>query len=149
MYEIREASVQQMLDSATELFEQHYDEIALNKNVMVLEPHVEKYLALEASQEIFVLALYKDDEIIGYSVNFLSHHIHYAKLKVCSNDLLFVKKEHRNGRAGYMLIKETEEFAKQRDAQLMLWHAKPDTALEKLVPRLGYKYQDIIFAKEI
>ena len=149
MYEIREASVQQMLDSATELFKEHYEEVALNKQVMVLEPFVEKYLALEAQNEIFVLALHSDDEVIGYSVNFLFNHVHYAKLKVCSNDLLFVKKEHRNGRAGYMLIKETEKFAKQRDAQLMFWHAKPNTALEKLMPRLGYGYQDIIFSKEI
>lgn len=149
MYEIREASVQQMLDSATELFKEHYDEIALNKQVMVLEPFVEKYLALEAQNEIFVLALHSGDEVIGYSVNFLFNHVHYAKLRVCSNDLLFVSKEHRNGRAGYMLIKETEKFAKQRDAQLMFWHAKPNTALEKLMPRLGYGYQDIIFSKEI
>jgi GNAT superfamily N-acetyltransferase len=149
MYEIRKASVQQMLDSATELFKEHYEEVALNKQVMVLAPFVEKYLALEASGEIFVLALYKDDEVIGYSVNFLYFHLHYASLKMCSNDLLFVKKEHRNGRAGYMLIKETEEFAKELDAQLMFWHAKPNTALETLMPRLGYKYQDIIFSKEI
>ena len=149
MYEIREASVQQMLDSATELFKEHYEEVALNKQVMVLEPFVEKYLALEAQNEIFVLALHSDDEVIGYSVNFLFNHVHYAKLKVCSNDLLFVKKEHRNGRAGYMLIKETEKFAKQHNAQLMFWHAKPNTALEKLMPRLGYGYQDIIFSKEI
>ena len=149
MYEIRETSVQQMLDSATELFKEHYEEVALNKQVMVLEPFVEKYLALEAQNEIFVLALHSDDEVIGYSVNFLFNHVHYAKLKVCSNDLLFVKKEHRNGRAGYMLIKKTEEFAKQHNAQLMFWHAKPNTALEKLMPRLGYGYQDIIFSKEI
>ena len=149
MYEIREASVQQMLDSATELFKEHYEEIALNKQVMVLEPLGDKYLEAESQGSLLILAIYKSDELIGYSVNMMSFHLHYASLKVCYNDLLFVKASHRKGRAGFMLIKKTEEYAKQLQCKLMLWHAKPNTALEKLMPKLGYGYQDIIFSKEI
>ena len=47
------------------------------------------------------------------------------------------------------LIKETERMAKERGVQLMLWHAKPNTALEKMMPRLGYGVQDIIFSIQI
>jgi hypothetical protein len=31
----------------------------------------------------------------------------------------------------------------------MLWHAKDQTSLAKIMPRMGYVVQDIIYSKEI
>lgn len=149
MTEIREATVDQILESASELFAAHWDEVALNKQVMQLKPDVARYHVLDAQGMLLVLGAYVDDVLVGYSVNFLMNHLHYADLRVCSNDLLFIAQEHRQSRLGLQLIKRTEEVAKERGAQLMLWHAKPDTALNALMPRLGYGVQDIIYSKEV
>jgi len=149
MYSIREATASEMLAHASELFAEHYDEIALNKQVMQLKPDADKYLELEANGSLFILAAYSDGNLVGYSVNFTTSHMHYSDLIVASNDLLFVSKPHRKGKVGLKLIKATEAKARDVGAKLMLWHAKPDTALVELLPRLGYGVQDIIFSTEV
>lgn len=149
MYEIRESTVSEMLEHAGDLFAEHREEIALNKAVMVLKPDAQRYEALEAAGNLFILAAFKGNELVGYSVNFLLPHLHYADLTVASNDLLFVAKAHRKGIVGLRLIRATEARAKKAGAGLMLWHAKPATALSEIMPRLGYEVQDIIFSREL
>ena len=46
-------------------------------------------------------------------------------------------------------MKVTEEHAKSLGCKLMLWHAKEDTTLCALLPRLKYGVQDIVFSKEL
>lgn len=149
MTEIRPSNVDEMLANAGALFSEHWEEIALNKQVMVLKPDEQKYRNLEANGMLLILGAFEGDRIVGYSVNVVTNHPHYADLVTCSNDLLFVTEDKRAGRLGLQLIRKTEEAAKERGARLMLWHAKPGTALEKMMPRLGYGVQDIIFSIQI
>jgi predicted GNAT superfamily acetyltransferase len=149
MTEIRLSNVDEMLANASELFSEHWEEIALNKQVMVLKPDEGKYRAAEANGMLLILAAFEGEKVVGYSVNVVTNHLHYADLITCSNDLLFVTEGKRNGRLGLQLIRATEKEAKQRGARLMLWHAKPGTPLEKMMPRLSYGVQDIIFSIQI
>jgi predicted GNAT superfamily acetyltransferase len=149
MTEIRLSNVDEMLANASQLFSEHWEEVALNKQVMVLKPDEHKYRSLEANNMLLILGAFEGDQVVGYSVNVVMNHAHYADLVVCNNDLLFVTEGKRNGRLGVQLIRETEKVAKERGARLMLWHAKPSTPLEKIMPRLGYGVQDIIFSTQI
>ena len=149
MTEIRLSNVDEMLANAGALFSEHWEEIALNKEVMVLKPDEAKYRNLEANGMLLILGAFEGDQIVGYSVNVVTNHPHYADLITCSNDLLFVTEGKRNGRLGLQLIRTTEKAAKECGASLMLWHAKPGTPLEKMMPRLGYGVQDIIFSTQI
>ena len=147
--EIKLATVDEMLAEAPILFEEHYTEIALNKKVMVLKPDEETYRKSEEMGNIFILSARQDDVLIGYSVNFITNHLHYADLKLAQNDLLFISKEHRGGRIGLKLIRDTETHATSLGCKLMLWHAKENTTLAAILPRLKYGVQDIIFSKEL
>ena len=147
--EIKLATVDAMLAEAPILFEEHYEEIARNKQVMVLKPDEVTYRKSEEMGTLFILSARQDDILIGYSVNFVSNHLHYADLKLAQNDLLFISKEHRGGRIGLKLIKETEKHATSLGCKLMLWHAKENTTLAAMLPRLKYGVQDIMFSKEL
>lgn len=149
MTEIRTSTVSQMLANAGELFEEHWDEIALNKQVMILKPDEDRYRAMEQAGSLLILAAWEGEALVGYSVNFIVNHLHYADLRLCSNDLLFITRSKRAGRLGLKLIRETEKRAAEMGARLMLWHAKQDTALAVMMPKMGYGVQDIIFSKEI
>jgi predicted GNAT superfamily acetyltransferase len=149
MYEIKRVTARDMLDNANELFAEHWGEIALNKQVMILKPDAERYLAIESAGGLIALAAFHGPDLIGYSVSFVMPHLHYADLHVASNDILFVTKAHRSSRAGMQLIRATEKAAKEAGARLMLWHAKPNTTLNALMPRLNYGVQDIIYSREI
>ena len=147
--EIKLATVDEMLAKASVLFEEHYEEIARNKEVMKLKPDKKAYRNLEEANQIFILSAWQDDVLIGYSVNFVLNHPHYADLLLAQNDLLYIKKEMRGSRAGLRLIKETETHATSLGCKLMLWHAKENTALGAILPRLIYGVQDIIYSKEL
>ena len=147
--EIKLATVDEMLATAQTLFDEHYEEIARNKHVMVLKPDEETYRKSEEMGTIFILSARQGDKLIGYSVNFVTNHLHYADLKLAQNDLLFISKEHRGGRVGLKLIKETEKHATLLGCKLMLWHAKESTTLAHMLPRLKYGVQDIMFSKEL
>ena len=131
------------------LFEEHYKEIARNKQVMKLKPNWPSYHAVDKIGWLFIYLAMQNDVCIGYSMNIMMHHLHYADLKVCQNDVLFVKKEFRGGRLGLRLLKVTEDHARSEGCKLMLWHAKENTALAKLLPKLKYGVQEIMYSKEI
>jgi len=134
-------------ENCNDLFKEHYEEIALNKSVMTLLPNWDKYYALEQSNQLFCLGAFSGEQCIGYSINFFTNHLHYKELFYMQNDLLFVAEEYRKTRVGLDLIRETEKQAFAKGAEMMLWHAKENTALSGLMPRLGYKVQDIIYSK--
>ena len=146
---ISESPLADIIGEGDALFRHHWEEVALNKGVMVLKPDIDRYRQLEAAGMVIALAARIGDELVGYSVSFITTHLHYADLVVANNDVLFVSRAHRAGRVGLQLIRKTEQAAKARGARLMLWHAKPATVLEALMPRLGYGVQDVIFSKEL
>lgn len=149
MFEVRRSTVDEMLQNGQELFEQHWDEIARNKEVMVLKPDEAAYRRMEEAGSLLILAAHKAGRIVGYSVNFIVRHPHYADLMVCQNDLLFIDRAHREGGAGIRLMRKTEQEGKRRGCRLMLWHAKEGTPLAAMLPRMGYGVQDIVFSKQM
>jgi predicted GNAT superfamily acetyltransferase len=146
---IVETTIADKIEHVPGLLEAHWHESARNKHLMVLKPDVVRYQALEAAGSLLSLVAYADEEIVGYSVNILSPHLHYAELLCAHNDVLFVAKEHRESALGLKLIRETERAARDRGAHLMLWHAKEQTPLAAILPRMGCKVQEIIFSKEL
>lgn len=127
----------------------NWQESGLADDKLMLDPDVAKYCQMEELGMVFCLAAFSGDRIVGYSMNFVVQHMHASKTVFAGNDVIFVTQEFRNSRAGLMLIKETEREAKRRGASMMVWGAKPDTALATLVQRLGYVQREISFVKGI
>ena len=147
--EIRLCTYDEFCVIADPLFEEHYEEIARNKQIMKLKPNYHLYEALNSTGWLFIYVAMQDNVCIGYSMNIMMHHLHYADLRIAQNDILFVKKEFRGGRLGLRLLKATEDHARSEGCKLMLWHAKENTALAKLLPKLKYGVQEIMYSKEI
>lgn len=146
---IIEVKIDEVLPYLSHMFIEHREEVTTNKELMILNPDMDTYYALEEQGRLIVLCVYKEGEVIGYSVNMIQPHLHYKDLVYSSNDLLFVSKEYRNSKVGLQLIKDTEAVCKAKGSQFHLWHAKENTTLAELLPRMGYSIQDIMFSKEI
>lgn len=132
------------LDQAMGLLAEHRDELATDKSLMVLNPDADTYAALDQAGNLMTIGAFRDNNLIGYSVSLVSPNLHYSDLMQCQNDVLFITKEQRKGLTGLRLIAETERRAKARGAQIMLWHAKPETNLDKLLQKRA-AVQDIIY----
>ena len=146
---IRLIVASEWIERAAPLLQQHWEEIALNKQLMVLKPDAETYRRLEQQDKLVSVGAFDGDELVGYSVNLLHNHLHYADLVVAMNDVLYLAPEYRQGSAGRRLLDATEKAVRTRGARMLCWHAKPETALNAILPRLGYGVQDVIFSKEI
>lgn len=131
------------------LWLEHREELATDKELMEVKPDVDRYEALVNQNKLFSLALYRGDKLVGYSINILSPSLHYSDVVFFQNDLLYLDPLERKGRSGLKLIKATEEIGKAVGAHMMLWHAKYDTNLEKILRRWKYDVQDIIFSKRL
>lgn len=131
----------------------HWDEVARNKGVMVLDPDWPRYEAMEDADNLLVFGAFVGEELVGYAINIVATHLHYRGLLMVHNDAIFVAQSHRGGRLGLMLLREVEKAAANLrqslgyEHHMVSWHAKPDTALNEILPRLGYGVQDIIYTK--
>lgn len=132
-----------------ELTQEHWDEVAKNKELMILKPRYEVYRDLDNKGNLINLFAFVDGKIVGYSINILSYHLHYADLYTAMNDIIFITKQYRDTPLGLRLIAETEKACKEAGVKLMLWHAKEDSALAKILPRRKCKVQDIVFSKQL
>lgn len=145
--DIREIDATQYIADAWPLLADHREELATNKELMVLKPDMPVYVNLEDNDALLSLGAFDGDRIVGYSVNIIARNLHYADVLMCQNDVLYLDPEYRTGPNGLRLIRQTERLAKERGCHLMLWHAKPGTNLLAMLPKLGYGTQDVVFSR--
>lgn len=146
---IRPSCIAEIREVAAPLLREHWQEVAARKDLMVLDPDWDVYEDLEARGRLIQLVAWVGGNLVGYSVSFLMHHLHYRGLLLAQNDVLFITKEHRKGKLGLQLIRATEEAARDNGARMVLWHAKPGTALDALLPRIGYAVHETMYAREV
>lgn len=127
----------------------HWDELATNKAIMKLDPATSRYRDIEQAGALFAVLAYDGDMMVGYSVNFVSVNLHYSALLMAQNDVLFVHPDYRTGRTGLRLMQETEAAATKHGAGMMIWHAKEGSPLAGILPRIGYRVQDILMSKPL
>lgn len=149
--EIGICALADIVNHAQGLMRDHYGEVARLKHLFVLQPNWTTYAKLAAASKLLLLAAWDGQAMIGYSANILDTHLHYSGVAVCQNDVLFVDAQHRAGRVGLQLMRATESEAKARGAQVVLWHAKQGSTLDRMLGREGsaYSVQDIVYAKEL
>ena len=143
-------TITEIKEKAAALLESHWEEVAKNKRLMVLAPDWGKYLAMEEDGKIMAIGAFRDYQLVGYSVNLIDTHLHYAGLRVCCNDIIYVRPDLRPTPLGLRLMQSTRTAAKYRGAELMLWHAKDGSSLDKILRRRkAAKVQDIVFSEEL
>ncbi len=165
LFDILPTSIDELREKAGKLYGDHYDEIALNKDVMTLSPDWPQYYELELRDRLVLLAAWLGHEMIGYSVSQVCQHLHYRELKFMANDVLFLAKEHRASGVGMQLIDATIDMARKIECEMITFHAKPGTALAFMLSGsplavlhqnvaqptqtgpLGFQVQDIVFSK--
>lgn len=147
MADIRAVSVTEHAEEVGALIAENWAESGLADHKLNISLRSDKYVELERSGVLFALAAFDGDRIVGYSVNFVSRLMHSADTVFASNDVIFLSKDHREGKLGMGLIRKTEEEAKRRGAMLMVWGAKPGSRFAALLPRLGYEAGEVSFVR--
>lgn len=134
------------------LLVEHREELTTNKVLMRLNPDVERYREAERAGFGLSIVAREDEQIVGYSINFIAPHIHYRDVLMVYNDALWTTHAYRST-VGAQLMKATREAGARHGARLMAWHAKPGTTLDRImqieVRRERARVQDIVYTEEL
>jgi GNAT superfamily N-acetyltransferase len=132
-------------EEARPLLELHWQEIAKNKALMILNPDVEKYERI--AEALLLVAARCGGKLVGYFLWILVTHPHYKHVSVAEEDLHFLLPEYRRGLAGYLMVKAACEAAIARGAQLLIMREKVGHEHPAMMKRLGFAPTDIVYTR--
>lgn len=134
---------------AEPLLKRHWEEIALNKDKVPLDPDWPVYAELEKAGFLLITTARNErGELNGYVADVLHGALHYRSQRVAENDIFWLAPERRGGLEGFRLLRAADANAVSSGANKFVKHVKIHSpGPGKLLERMGYVATDIIYAK--
>lgn len=129
------------------LLEQHYKEIALDKDVIKLNPNWRAYAELDSINALRVYTARKDGKMIGYFVVTVSQSLHYRDHLFANNDVIFLTKAARKGLTGLKLVKFGMESLKAEGVTKLHINTKLHQPFDPIMERLGFQEIEKVYSK--
>ena len=136
-------------DDIKPLIAMHWEQIALNKDKIKLNPDWEKYEAMCDAGVMKIYTARKEHELVGYFIVGVSHNIHYKDHLFAVCDIIYVKPDSRAGMTGYKLIKYAESELKKLGVSVIQINTKTHTPFDKLLLRMGFGLIERLYSKYI
>lgn len=144
---------QEFLDSVVEdvkeLLKSHWDELALNKDKIKINPDWDTYYALQEQGKLDIFTARDKGVLVGYFVVLVSTHMHYKDHLFAKNDLIYLAPSHRKGFTGVKLIKFAESMLKEDGVSVLVINTKNHKPFHKLMEFLGFISEDTEYTKYI
>lgn len=131
------------------LWKEHYDEIAVQKDKMPMNPDIAAYATLEASGMLNILTMRDGGKMVGYHISIVRNHFHYADVLCGIVDAYFVSASHRKGLAGVLMFKEAEARLKARGVKKLFTGTKNSKDMSRIFEYLGWTPTEQLFSKYI
>ena len=135
------------LDEMKPLLENHWEEIALNKDKIKLNPDYDKYLEIEKLGMVHVVTARDSLRMIGYFISIVSPHMHYSDHIYAVNDILFISPEYRRGEVAAGMFTFAEDALKNEGVSVITFSMKTDYPFDELAVYLGYRKVEYVYSK--
>ena len=149
MITYQEESFDQVIADIKPLLEKHWEEIALHKEVIKLNPDYAKYESMCKAGIMKIITARDGLKLAGYCIMLLYYHMHYKDHYMAMDDIFFIDKEYRKGLVGVKLFIKTEEIMKQYGITKLSMNVKVHNDVSAIFERLGYKETERMFTKMI
>ena len=149
MIEYKEETFDQVIDEIKPLLEDHWEEIALHKDSIKLNPDYARYEQMFKNNNMRIVTARDDGKLVGYCIMMLYNHIHYKDQYMAMDDIFFIAKDYRKGLTGVKLFIKTEEIMKQYGVTKLSMNVKVHQDVGAIFERLGYKETERMFTKKI
>lgn len=131
-----------------ELFMAHYDEIALDKAQMPLNPAWKQYVNLESAGVLHVLTMRADGKLVGYFFNLAYPHLHYSDILCSFSDMFYIARGYRRGGWGYIkMLLANEAMLRDIGVQKIFVMTKIHKSMVAVMKRLKYTAIEYINSK--
>ena len=125
----------------------HWEEIALNKDLIPLNPDWKHYEELSNAGMLEVTTARTEKSLIGYQIYIVGPHLHYKSSITAISDVLYLAPEYRRGTTGIRLMKTAEKRLRERGVQRVVQNVKLHNDWGKILERMGYDPFECLYAK--
>lgn len=125
----------------------HWHEIALNKDVVPLDPNWGLYDTLEAAAVLHLTTARLDGALVGYAAYVIGPNLHYRSLIVAESDVFYISPAHRRGMTGARLIQAAERHLIAVGVNKIVHRVKLHKDVGALFERLGHVPIERVYAK--
>tara|TARA_R100000951_G_scaffold27669_1_gene23785 strand:- start:1012 stop:1464 length:453 start_codon:yes stop_codon:yes gene_type:complete len=134
-------------DEIKPLLEQHYEEIALDQDVIKLNPDWDAYAKYDSIHALRCYTARNDDgDLIGYFVLMVSTSLHYKDHLFANNDVIFLRKDARKGMTGVKLIKYAVKCLQREGITRININTKTHQPFDVIVERLGFELIERVYS---
>lgn len=131
-------SLTEILEELKPLLPVHWEELALNKDKVPLDPQYDIYLKRDQLGEVLFMTLRDAGKIVGYFIGVIAPGLHYKTCLTCTMDIFYVYPDARGTGGGFILFKAVEKECKRRGVQRMFVGSKLHKDASWLFEKLGY-----------
>lgn len=149
MVKYQQEFLETVIDDIKPLLEKHWEEIALNKDKIKLNPDWDCYAFLEQQGKLRIFTARDDGELLGYFVVIVGHNPHYKDHLFASNDVIYISPKHRKGFTGIKLIKFAEKCLKEDGVSVLAINTKVHQPFDKLMDFLKFRKIERVYSKYI
>jgi GNAT superfamily N-acetyltransferase len=136
-------------DDAKPLLESHWQEIAVNKDKIKLNPDWDTYRSLEEQGKLKIFTAREDGSLVGYFVVVVTANIHYKDHLFASNDIIYLAPDYRKGFTGIRLIKFAEKCLKEDGVSVLTINTKVHKPFDSVLERLNFNLIERVYSKYI
>lgn len=142
-------TIDQVLDDMAWLWDIHWQEIALDRAKVPLNPDVDTFRALEDAGLLLIVTARDGEKMVGYHVSIVRPHLHYKQSLTAYADMYFIHPDYRQGMTGVRLFKYLEERLRERGVERIYQGTKLHKDVGRLFERLDYKETERLYVKFI
>lgn len=135
------------LEEIKTLLPLHWEELALNKDKVPLDPQYDIYLNREDHGELLFLTARSSGELVGYFLGFVSPGLHYKTCLTCVTDIFYIHKNHRGGLIGAKMFKAVEKELRRRGVDRWFAGSKVKADASALFEFLKFEKVEIFYSK--
>lgn len=142
-------TMDEVLDDMAPLWDLHWEEIALDRQKVPLNPDIDTFRTLEDAGLLLIVTARDEGKLIGYHVTIVRPHLHYKHSLTGYADMYFMHPHYRQGMTGVRLFKFVEQVLRDMGVDRIYQGTKLHKDMGRLFERLGYKETERLFVKWI
>lgn len=137
------------IEEAKPLLPLHWEELALNKDKVPLDPQYEVYDARDRRGEVMVITLREVGRLVGYFIGFVAPGLHYRTCLTLTMDIFWTHPDVRGGMGGVRLFRAVEAEARRRGVDRMFFGSKQHKDASRLFDFLKMEPVETYYSKWI
>jgi len=126
---------------------EHYDALALDKELVPLDPDWDRYRELDARGQLCTVTLRAQGKLAGYCIMFVLPELHYRTTLSAKMDMFWVTPEYRGRMGGLRLFRTMERELKRRGCRRMFVGSKLHRDTSRMFEAMGYRHIEAWFSK--